>query len=98
MTIISPISPPEQPPTLDPSSPLDGSTETQRVLRLLTEKGLRPVDIARRTGDVFSERTIYRWTKGECEPKQLEHIRILRRLLQKVTEDPDFLLTPHIIS
>jgi hypothetical protein len=74
------------------------ATETQHVLKSLSDKGLRPVDIARRTGDRFSERTIYRWSKGECEPKQLEHVRVLRKLLKRVTEDPNFLLTYDVIT
>ena len=73
-------------------------TETQRILKVLAKKGLRPLDIARKTGDLVTERTVYRWRRGECEPKNIEHHRMLRRLVMRVTKDPNFILTSEILA
>ena len=67
-------------------------TEAQKVIQRLADEGLRPVDIVRRTGHRFSERTLYRWMRGECAPKQAENIRVLKRLLLEITVNPHFLL------
>tara|TARA_Y100000034_G_scaffold109028_1_gene139913 strand:- start:3452 stop:3808 length:357 start_codon:yes stop_codon:yes gene_type:complete len=73
-------------------------TDTQRILRVLAKKGMRPLDIARKTGDLVTERTVYRWRRGECEPKNIEHHRMLRRLVLKITKDPNFILTAEILA
>ena len=60
------------------------STATMLV-KALVAAGLTPEEIAKRSGNRVSRRTIYRWIKGDvANPKQEQNLKALRRLLKRV--------------
>ena len=60
-------------------------TTATSLVKALMGMGLTPDDIARRSGNRVSRRTIYRWLKGEvANPKQEQNIKALKRLLKRV--------------
>lgn len=59
-------------------------TEAQKIILELINKGLDPHTIVKRSGNRVSERTIYRWMRGETAPEQTEHLRYIKRLLYRV--------------
>lgn len=66
---------------LDTDSPKTASA----LVKALLGRGLTPDDIARRSGNRVSRRTIYRWLKGEvANPKQEQNLKALKRLLKRV--------------
>ena len=55
------------------------------LVRALMDAGLTPDDIAKRSGNRVSRRTIYRWIKGDVSnPKQEQNLKALKRLLKRV--------------
>lgn len=62
----------------------DSDNELQTIITSLIECGLTPSEIAKRSGNRVSRRTIYRWMSGECAPKQQHNIEVLKRLLHSL--------------
>ena len=81
--------------TLESSSELN---DTQKILQTLSGKGLSPDDIAVKTGDRVSARTIYRWIQGKSKPQQQRNIEMLQILLETIETDPHFLESNRIIN
>ena len=81
--------------TIESSTELN---ETQKILQTLSGKGLSPDDIAMKTGDRVSPRTIYRWMQGKSKPQQQRNFEMLQILLDAIEADPDFLGSNQIIN
>ena len=56
-------------------------TQATSLVQELLSLGLTPEQIAQRSGNRISARTVYRWKKGESTPKNKNHIDALKRLL-----------------
>lgn len=58
--------------------------EATTIIKQLLDQGLTHAQIAERSGNRVSARTIHRWAKGEAVPKQMAHVKALKRLLQRM--------------
>jgi hypothetical protein len=57
----------------------------QGIAQALIDAGLKPAEIAKRAGNRFSTRTVYRWLKGDVEePKQKGNLDAAIRLLRRI--------------
>ncbi len=58
--------------------------EATTIIQQLLSLGLSTAEIAERSGNRVSARTIHRWAKGDAIPKQSAHVKALKRLLQRM--------------
>ena len=71
--------------TTEPESVSEKPKTAGELVQALLDVGLTPDEIAKRSGNRVSRRTIYRWLKGEVgTPKQEQNLKALKRLLKRV--------------
>jgi hypothetical protein len=58
--------------------------EVTTIIKQLIDLGLTNVQIAEKSGNRVSARTIHRWARGGAVPKQAAHVKALKRLLQRM--------------
>ena len=61
--------------------------EAQTLVRTLIRLGLSFSEIAKRTDDRVSERTIRRYYHGEVHPRQSSVVKVLQRIINEVTKE-----------